>query len=79
MAERNTPKIHSCGVTMERLLSIPALVLFPLTGRDVVLKTLNKEDRYTFPGQNKHRPRYEQAMAKGLNPERPVVGKGFGG
>jgi len=78
MTERNNARLHSCGAVMERLVSLPSLVIFPLTGRDKVLKTLNKEEGWSFPGGEKHRPRYEKAMATGLDQTRPVIGKGFG-
>ena len=77
IANRNDLRVHSCGAVMERLMSVPAPAIFPTTGRDTVLKTLNKEDGYDFPGGDKHRPRYEQVMAKGLDPAKPVIGRGF--
>jgi putative FmdB family regulatory protein len=77
MSERNNRRVHSCGAVMERLMSVPAPAIFLETGRDTVLDTLNKGGGHNFPGGDKHRPRYEQAMAKGLDPPKPVIGKGF--
>jgi len=77
MANRNDARIHSCGAVMERLMSPPAPATFPETGRDKVLKTLNKEGGYALPTQPSDRPRMERAMAKGLDQTRLVVGKGF--
>lgn len=77
MANRNDTRVHSCGAVMERLMSIPCPAIFKIYGKDTVLKTLNKEDGHGFPGGDKHRPRYEQTMAKGLNPVKPVIGRGF--
>jgi len=78
MADRNNQMVHSCGAIMERLISLPALAIVPLSGRDRVLKTLNTEDGFNFPGGDKHRPRYERAMAKGLDLKKSVIGRGFG-
>lgn len=77
MAERNNRRLHSCGATMERLMSLPAPAQYPLTGRDKVLSTLNKEGSYDLPTQPADRPRMEAAMARGLDQTRPVIGKGF--
>lgn len=77
MSERNNRRVHSCGADMERLMSLPALAIFPMTGRDNVLKTLNKEDGYDLPARKGDRPRMEQALAKGLDPYKPVIGRGF--
>lgn len=77
MANRNDTRVHSCGATMARLMSAPCLAVFRVSGKDIVLRTLNKEDGADFPGGDKHRPRYEQAMARGLDQTRPVIGKGF--
>jgi len=78
MGDRDNAIIHSCGAVMERLMSLPAPATIPLNGRDKVLKTLNKEDGWSFPGGDKHRSRYENAMAHDLDETRPVVGIGFG-
>ena len=76
ISERDIIRFHSCGSPMKRLFTTFHFTL-PLTGKDKVLKTLNKEDGADFPGGKKHRQRYEQAMAKGLNSERTVIGIGF--
>ena len=65
-----------CGNTMRRRFSL-ATFKIPLTGKDKVLKTLNKEDGFNFPGGEKHRKRYEQSFTKGINPEKRYVGIGF--
>jgi len=53
-------------------------VTMPQTGRDRVLGTLNQEEGASdFPGGDMHRTRYEQAYAKGLDPPRQTVGRGF--
>lgn len=68
-----------CGKPTERRISLPQPAIIPVGGREQVLKTLNKEEGgYGFPGGDMHRPRYEQAMAKGLDPLKEVVGRGFG-
>lgn len=68
-----------CGKPTEHRISLPQPAIVPVGGRESVLKTLNKEEGgYTFPGGDMHRPRYEQAMAKGLDQHRPVIGRGFG-
>jgi len=68
----------ACGRVMRRKFS-PAHFFCPETGKDKVLSTLNQEKGYDFPGGDKHRPRYEQAMAKGLTYERPLEEKVFQG
>jgi len=60
-------------------IPIPIAVVVKISGREQVLKTLNKEEGgYSFPGGDMHRPRYEQAMAKSLDLPKKVVGRGFG-
>lgn len=56
----------NCGKPAERRMSIPHRAICPMTGRGKVMATLNKEGGRDFPGGDMHRPRYEQAMAKGL-------------
>ncbi len=75
-SESGTPLKCDCGREMRRKFSL-ARIIIPLTGRDKVLKTLNKEGGRDFPGGDRHRQRYEQAMAQGLDPIKPVIGKGF--
>ena len=77
--ERNEPQAQTCGSTMQRKVSLPAKAIIPETGKDKVLSTLNQEKGYKFPGDDKHRPRYEQAMGSGLTYERPLEEKVFQG
>lgn len=68
-----------CGKPTERRISLPHPSKIPVGGREKVLKTLNKEEGgYKYPGGDMHRARYDQAMAKGLDPPKQVVGRGFG-
>lgn len=78
MANRNKKRIHSCGAAMERLMS-PVVAIIQETSLDMVKATLNKENGYNFPGGDKHRPRYEQRMAEGLNYQRPLEERVFTG
>jgi len=66
-----------CGKPTRRLISLPQPVKIPLTGREIVLQTLNGENGRGFPCVPRDRPRMEAAYAKGLDPTRPVIGKGF--
>jgi hypothetical protein len=45
----------------------------------MALNALNAQDGFNIPTKPKDRGRVEQAMAKGLNPEKPTIGRGFGG
>jgi len=67
-----------CGQLMRRKFS-PVNFTMPKTGKDDVLDTLNKEEgrKYDYPGGDMHRARYDKALAKGLDPPKPVIGKGF--
>ena len=66
-----------CGREMRRKFSISHFTV-SVTGRDMVLGTLNQEEGAgTFPGGDKHRKRYEQAMSKGLDPPKHTIGIGF--
>ena len=66
-----------CGQVMRRKFSLVNFTM-PKTGRDKVLGTLNQEEgAQDFPGGDKHRDRYEKAMAKGLDQTQPVIGRGF--
>lgn len=79
MKDVRLPEAHVCGTAMQRRFGPFAIVAAPDSGRQKVLKTLNKEEGgYGFPGGDMHRPRYEQAMARGLDQTRPVIGRGFG-
>jgi len=67
-----------CGRKTNRRLSLPQPAIIVQTGRGKVLGTLNNEPGApTFPGGDMHRPRYEAAMAKGLDQTRTVIGRGF--
>ena len=78
MADRDVSQVHSCGFNMERLISLPGVVIVPLTGRDISLKTLNKEEGHDFPTRERDRPRMERVLAKGLDQRPPTIGIGFG-
>ena len=78
-SEANVVQMCSqCGKPTERIMSCPSSYSASvLTGRDKVLKTLNKEEGgYSLPGGGMHRARYERAFARGLDQTRPVIGKG---
>jgi len=67
-----------CGRETNRKISLPQPAIIVATGRERVLGTLNQEaGAPDFPGGDMHRPRYEAAMAKGLDQRRPVVGCGI--
>lgn len=78
MIDRNLPQECECGGRLERLMSTPN-VLVPVTGREQVLKTLNKEEGGDhLPTVPSDRPRMEAALARGLDQRRPTaVGRGF--
>ena len=78
IAERNDPQYCTCGAQLNRRMSLPAPAIVPIGGRDKVLKTLNRESGgYAYPGGEKHGARYDQAMARGLDPVKSVVGVGM--
>lgn len=78
MEERDTPqKCLKCHSVMERRISLPRPAIFITTGRDKVLKTLNAEDGYDLPARLADRPRMEAALARGLDPSQPTIGRGF--
>lgn len=78
-SEASKELVCECGRVMRRKFSLANFTI-SVTGRDKVLATLNKDEGgYEFPGGDKHRPRYEQAMAKGLTYERPLEEKIFQG
>lgn len=77
MSEAGHLPTCECGGIMRRKFS-PVSFSMKKTGRDNILGTLNQEEGAgEFPGGDKHRARYEQAMAKGLDPPKCTVGKGF--
>ena len=71
--DRDNIRFCDCGVTMERLMSIPALVVVAIMGRDKILNTLNSEH-----GKRVRSKRSTMALAKGLDQERSTIGRGFG-
>ena len=78
LVDRSNPTC-CCEVMQPYNIPIPIAVVVKISGREQVLKTLNKEEGgYSFPGGDMHRPRYEQAMAKSLDLPKKVVGRGFG-
>ena len=72
IADRDSPIAHTCGATMERLMSAPSLVIFKKTGRGKILDTLNGEPKGVRSKKS------QDALARGLDYENPVVGRGFG-
>lgn len=66
-----------CGGVTERRMSLPLPAQSKETGREHVLATLNRENGHDLPCTSRDRPRIEQAYAKGLNPTRPVIGRGI--
>ena len=78
MSEAGQKQACDCGQAMRRIFS-PVRVTMVQTGRDNILGILNQEEgAQDFPGGDKHRARYSKAMAKGLDPPRQTVGRGFG-
>lgn len=76
-SEASKKLVCDCGRVMRRKFSLANFTI-QWTGKDKVLSTLNQDEGgYKFPGGDKHRPRYEQAMSKSLDQTRPVIGKGF--
>lgn len=77
MSEAGERERCFCGLLMRRVFS-PISFAVPQTGRDSILATLNQEEgAQTFPGGDMYRNRYSHAMAKGLDPPRQTVGRGF--
>jgi putative FmdB family regulatory protein len=77
MSEAGDKAVCTCGHEMRRRFSLIDF-LMTKTGRDKILGILNQEEgAQDFPGGDKHRARYSQAMAKGLDPPRQTVGRGF--
>lgn len=67
----------ACGQGMRRKFSLAHFAMVE-TGRDKVLGVLNQEEGAgNFPGGDKHRGRYEKAMARGLDLPKTTVGIGF--
>ena len=79
MSEAGEKAVCGCGAVLRRKFSVLSFSI-PMTGRDEVLATLNREKGgYTYPGGEMHAARYDQAMAKGLDPPKRTIGRGFGG
>lgn len=76
MGDRNLPQECECGGSLGRLMTAPSIIV-PATGRETVLKTMNKESGYSLPTIPSDRPRLEAVLAKGLDQRRPVIGRGF--
>ena len=77
MSEAGEKEICSCGKPMRRIFASLRTVMVE-TGRDHILGILNQEEGAgDFPGGDMHRARYSKAMAKGLDPPRQIVGRGF--
>jgi len=77
MNEAGQKQVCKCGQAMWQRFS-PVPFSMPQTGRGRILGTLNQEEgAQDFPGGDMHRDRYEQAMSKGLDQTRPVIGRGF--
>lgn len=75
-SESNKKLDCECGQVMRRKFSLAHFTVVA-TGKDKVLRVLNKEGGYDFPGGEKHRKRYEQTFATGLDPSSPTIGVGF--
>jgi len=68
ISKYNDPEVcEKCGSLSSRIVSLPGLSVIPLTGKDKVLKTLNKEDGRRLPTNPSDMPRLESALSKGLN------------
>jgi len=67
----------SCGGKMLRIFSPPLRINIPVKHKDILVNALNKDDGFDIPARPEHRPRMEKALARGLDYEKPVVGRGF--
>lgn len=63
-----------CGEVLRRLVT-PFSFCFPVGNRDKVLKALNGE--IPLPATPQDRPRLEKALARGLDREKTVIGRGI--
>lgn len=67
-----------CGEGMTKLISLPQPAIFPVTNRNMLVNSLNDDDKaYRFPGNGKHDKRYKSAIKSSLTMEKPVIGRGF--
>lgn len=77
MSEAGGIEVCPCGKPMRRIFASLRTVMIE-TGRDNILGILNQEEGAgDFPGGDMHRARYSQAMAKGLDPPKQTIGRGF--
>ncbi len=44
ISNRNDKRLHSCGIEMQRIITIPRLVLMKPTGKSMALDALNSKD-----------------------------------
>ncbi|KKN11728.1 hypothetical protein LCGC14_1023560 [marine sediment metagenome] len=80
MADRNKPRLHSCGAVMDRLVSIPRLAFIRAYPKDKILDTLNEEARHpSINGAPVRSERSRKALASGLDYVRPLEDKVFAG
>lgn len=70
--DRDNIRICDCGGNMERLMSVPALIVMAITGRDKIVNTLNTEH-----GKGVRSKRSTTALARGLDQTRSTIGRGF--
>lgn len=75
MSEARQMPTCECGQKMRRKFS-PINFNMPQTGRDKVLGTLNQEEgAQDYPGGDKHRARYDRALARGLDQRESQCGQ----
>ena len=78
-SEAGRQLVCACGQVMRRKISL-VLFTMPSTGRDNILGVLNREEGAgRLTGGPKHRDRFEEAMAKGLDYQRPLEERVFAG
>lgn len=65
----------SCGGEMVRVFSPPLRINIPVSSKGALLNALNKDNGFDLPARPEHRPRMEKALARGLDYEKPIVGK----
>lgn len=46
MSNRDDKRLHSCGVEMQRIVTVPRLVLMKQTGKGMALDALNSKDTF---------------------------------
>jgi len=67
-----------CGGVMGNIPTYPSLVIFPIANRQRLLNALNKDAGFDLPSRPENRAIMEKSVARGLDCERPTVGRGFG-